>query len=95
MEIIPLTEELEQKARLLNMAGDPVRIRILCLLFDEEEACVGSIASALNMSIAAISHHLQLMKDSGLLRSERQGQSVCYAVVENMTTNRLKEFICN
>ncbi len=91
----PLSDDLEQKACMLDMAGDPTRIRILCLLFEEREACVSDIASGLQSNVAAVSHHLQLMKDSGLLSCERQGQNVCYSIVPSRFSKRLKKLICD
>lgn len=89
-----LTEELVKKARFLCLAGDETRIRILCLLFGEKEACVSEIAEALDMTLASISHHLRIMKDNGLVATEREGTSICYRVVENDITKKLAKIIC-
>lgn len=90
----PLTENLVEKARMLELAGDPTRIRIFCLLFQTKEACVSDIAQSLNMSISAISHQLQLLKDNGLVETKRMGQNICYSLKENEFTRQLKKIIC-
>lgn len=90
----PLTEKLDQKARLLELAGDPTRIRIFCLLFKHEEICVSDIAEGLGMSISAVSHQLQLLKDNGLVETKRMGQNICYSLHENDFTGDLKKIIC-
>ena len=89
-----LTPDLIGKARLLELAGDPTRIRILCFMFEHEKACVSEIASALEMTIASISHHLQIMRDNGYFTTERMGNMICYILVQNKFTKQLKKLIC-
>lgn len=89
-----LSSDLETKSRLLELAGDPTRIRILCVLFQAQEVCVSDIAKSLEMSISAISHQLQLLKDNGLVETKREGQNICYSLKENEFTKRLKKIIC-
>ena len=91
---IQLTPELEEKAKLLSIAGDTTRIRIFCFMFEHKEACVSDIAGALDMSVAAVSHHLQLMKESGLFETERVGQTICYSLVNTTFTKQLKKMVC-
>ena len=52
------------------------------------------IAESLDMNINAISHHLRLMKDNGLLTSERMGTSICYKLVIDDFTKSLKNVVC-
>lgn len=85
---------MEKLARWLGLAGDPTRIRIFCLLYEQGEACVGEIAGSLEMGIAAISHHLQLMRDNKLCEIERRGNSICYRLVDTDFTQQLKKIIC-
>lgn len=91
---VQLTPELEEKAKLLSLAGDPTRIRIFCFMYEHKEACVSDIAGALDMSVAAISHHLQLMKEHGLFDTERVGQTICYSLVQTPFIKQLKKIIC-
>ena len=91
----PLDQALMKRARLLSLAGDETRIRILCFMFEYGEACVSSVAESLDMSVNAVSHHLRMMKDNGLLTSERMGTSVCYKLVVDDFTKNLKRAICD
>jgi DNA-binding transcriptional ArsR family regulator len=91
----PLTQDLTKKARLLQLAGDPTRLRILCLMFEHKNTCVSDIAGNLKMSVAAVSHHLQVMRDNGLLSSQRKGNNICYALVKSQLTDDLKKLICH
>jgi len=94
MDKIILTKDLTKRVRFLEIAGDPTRIRILCLMFKYKKACVSEIAESLEMSIASISHHLQIMKDNGFFDTERYGNNICYILIENSLTKQLKKFVC-
>lgn len=89
-----LSQDLESKARLLGLAGDPTRIRILCVFFQNKEVCVSDIAESLEMSISAISHQLQLLKDNRLVDTKRVGQNIRYSLRKNKYTDLLKKIIC-
>jgi len=91
----PITPDLSKKARLLSLAGDETRIRILCALFEKDHVCVSDIAKCLKMSVAAVSHHLQLMQENGLTSSVREGKKICYSLYENSLTKYLRQFICH
>lgn len=64
-------------AELFKQAGDGTRLRILWLLC-HCETCVGNIAAAMQMSDPAVSHHLRLLKKSGLVVSRREGKETYY-----------------
>ncbi len=94
MKKYPLTAKTEKLARWLGLAGDPTRLRILCLMYEQEEACVTQISESLGMTIANISQHLQLMRDNGLCEAERRGNTICYRLVKNDFTDQLKMIVC-
>ena len=62
-----------------KMFADPGRVQILYLL-KGREICVNHIASVLNMTISAVSHQLQLLRASGLVRYVREGKNIYYAL---------------
>ncbi len=90
----PITQEVIKNARLLALAGNETRIRVFCLMYERKQASVTEISEALGMSVASISHHLQLMKDNDLFTTERCGNSICYTLVTNSFTKRLKKIVC-
>lgn len=89
-----LSPDLETKARLLSLAGDCTRIRILCVLFQNRQACVSEIAESLGMSVSAISHQLQLLKDNDLVGTRREGQNICYFLRDSEFAKKLKKIVC-
>lgn len=92
---IPLDAQLRERVRFLALAGDETRVRILCFLFEYNEACVSDIAESIGVHINTASHHLRMMKDNGLLESERMGTSICYKLIPSSFMNNLKKAICD
>ena len=80
-ETLPAEEHLLDLAELFKVFGDSTRIRILFVLF-EAELCVCDLAAALNMTQSAISHQLNLLKRSKLVKSRREGKSVFYSLAD-------------
>ena len=85
---------LNELAKLMRTAGDESRLKILCIIYGNKKTCVSEIAKSLNMSIAIVSHHLQVMSHEGLLISEKNGKKVCYNLPKDPFVNDLKKFIC-
>jgi len=81
-EIMPKDEELFDLAELFKVFGDSTRIRILYILF-ESEMCVCGIAEILGMTQSAISHQLQVLKKSKLVRFRREGKTVFYSLADS------------
>ena len=80
-ETLPAEEKLTDLAELFKVFGDGTRIRILFVLF-EAELCVCDLAAALNMTQSAVSHQLNVLKRSKLIRSRREGKSVFYSLAD-------------
>ena len=79
-------------ADIFRQLGDPSRIRIFWLLCHCEE-CVVNIAAMVDMSSPAVSHHLRVLKDSGLLSSRREGREVYYRASDAAQSRLLHEMI--
>lgn len=78
---LPDEEEISGVAEALKQLGDPSRLRIFWLLCHCEE-CVLNIAALVNMSSPAVSHHLRLLKNSGLIVSRRSGKEMYYKTAD-------------
>ncbi|MRH93556.1 metalloregulator ArsR/SmtB family transcription factor [Nocardia sp. SYP-A9097] len=63
--------------------GDPVRLRLLSLIAAAggQEVCVCELTPAFDLSQPTISHHLKVLREAGLLTSERRGTWVYYRVI--------------
>ena len=64
---------------LFKALNDPTRRRILDLLRGGD-LNAGDIADQFEMSKPSISHHLDLLRQAGLVDSEKQGQFVTYSL---------------
>lgn len=69
-------DKLESFFKLL---GDKSRLKILCILNDEE-ICVCNIVDNLDISQPAVSQHLRKMKNLGLIKEEKRGQWNYYSI---------------
>jgi ArsR family transcriptional regulator len=58
---------------------DPTRREILRLL-QKRDLTAGEIADAFNISKPSISHHLDLLKQAGLVTAEKEGQFIYYSL---------------
>ena len=80
----PLTEEdAKSLAASFKALSDPVRLRLLSLIasFDGGEACVCDLTGPFDVSQPTISHHLKVLREAGLIDSERRGTWVYYWVL--------------
>lgn len=66
-------------ADLFKVFGDSTRLRILCVLM-EQEICVADLADTLEMTQSAISHQLRTLKQSKLVKARRSGKLVYYSL---------------
>jgi ArsR family transcriptional regulator, lead/cadmium/zinc/bismuth-responsive transcriptional repressor len=82
---------LSQLGRVLELAGNEVRLKILYLLEEENELCPCDLSDILGMSIPAVSQHLRKMKDGNVIESRREGQTIYYSLREEHL-NILKPF---
>ena len=78
----------------MRTAGDESRLKILCVIFSEKKVCVSDIAKELDVSVAVVSHHLQVMSKEGLVTAFREGKRICYELPKGKFVADLKKFIC-
>jgi ArsR family transcriptional regulator len=84
----PLVREPLSVATALELAGvfkalaDPVRLRLFSLIASHAsgEACVCDLTGEFDVSQPTISHHLKVLREAGLLTSERRASWVYYRV---------------
>ncbi|MBW3635000.1 MAG: metalloregulator ArsR/SmtB family transcription factor [Armatimonadetes bacterium] len=67
----------DHTSALLKALADPVRARILYAL-TIEPLCVCELATLLDMSMPAVSHHLKILNDAGFFDIRKEGKFACY-----------------
>ncbi|MCK5030457.1 MAG: helix-turn-helix transcriptional regulator [Thermoplasmatales archaeon] len=66
-------------AEMCKVFTSPVRLEILDILRDGEKS-VNELVQLTGFNQSNISHHLQIMKDKGILRVEKKGNYVFYSI---------------
>ncbi len=65
---------------LFKAIADPVRLRLVSLIASHAggEACVCELTGAFELTGPTISHHLRVLREAGLIGSQRRGTWVYY-----------------
>ncbi len=79
-EVSNLSEQIEKTAKILNLVGNETRLKLLLLIKNEQKVCVCDLSDILGISVSAISQQLRKLKDSQLLRSNKEGQTIYYQI---------------
>src|SRR5262245_64010945 len=72
----------DELAPLFKAVADPMRLRLLSLIacHDGGESCVCDLLEAFDVTAPSISYHLKILREAGLISSERRGTWVYYRV---------------
>jgi ArsR family transcriptional regulator len=75
-------EQAGELSRVFKALAEPVRLRLLSLIGAHAgaEACVCDLTEAFDLTQPTISHHLKVLREAGLIDSERRGTWVYYRV---------------
>ena len=66
----------------LRVLGDPTRMRVAEILMDGPR-CVHELMAMLKVEQSLLSHHLRVMRDSGLVEGVRAGKAVRYQLASH------------
>jgi len=77
---------------LFKALNDPTRREILELL-KKGDLTAGEIADQFNISKPSISHHLDLLKQAGLVQSLKEGQFIYYSLNTTVMDEIVKWFV--
>jgi DNA-binding transcriptional ArsR family regulator len=80
---LPAADDMEVHAesasRLLKAMANPNRLQILCVL-GEGELSVGALNQRIPLSQSALSQHLAVLREDGLVATRRESQTIYYRV---------------
>ena len=82
LDMMALEPKIAEVAKLMEMLSQPVRLKILCLLLEGEQSVL-SLAELANLSQPAMSHHLKKLRDSDLVQTRREAQTIFYSLKGN------------
>ena len=83
---LPSEDEKSRVANLFKVLGNETRMNIMFTLL-QGEMCVCDISQVLSMTKSAISHQLNILKESRLVKYERRGKEVYYSVDDEHVFN--------
>jgi ArsR family transcriptional regulator, arsenate/arsenite/antimonite-responsive transcriptional repressor len=74
-----------QEADFFRALADPYRLRIIATLARSDHAiCVCDFTEAFPLKQPAVSHHLGVLRDAGIVKSERRGTWVYYSLADGL-----------
>ena len=85
-------DDIEKKARIFKVLSEVSRVRIIELL-KERDLCVNALAKQLDISPAAVSQHLRILKGADIVTSEKHGYYVHYGL-NRETLAEWREIAC-
>jgi len=71
-----------EAAKLLRLLANERRLLVLCHLVDAGEMHVGALATTIGLSQPAISQHLALLREDGLVATRRVAQTIYYRLAD-------------
>lgn len=79
----PLSQQrAAELSQVFKALADPVRLRVLSLIASHAggEVCVCDVTAAFELTGPTISHHLKVLRESGLITGQRRGTWIYYRV---------------
>lgn len=74
-------EMLKERTRFFKALGDDTRQEIMRLLIERRRLCVNELCELLEtISQPTVSHHLQILKNSDIVDTEREGKMIYYQI---------------
>ena len=83
---------IESYAEKLKVCGHPLRLKILCLI-ENEDACVTELWTCLNQSQPVISQHLAVLKEKDIVISEVKGNKRYYSISDPFIKVLIKDML--
>ncbi len=88
-------QALVQCAQEFNMIGDPTRLKVCYILCHHQELTVGEIADLVGVSISAVSHTLQKLKEGRVVKDRRDFRHVYYQFRRSPLVTMIKKRLNN
>jgi ArsR family transcriptional regulator len=68
-------------ATMFKALADPARVTIVSMLLNADEVCACDVSDGIGKTAATASHHLKILRQAGLVATEKRGTWVYYRVV--------------
>ena len=95
VEVMDLTtRQVAALADVFRVLGEPNRLRLVLACLDAPRA-VGDLVEALGLSQTLVSHHLRLLRGAHVLRGDRHGRQVQYAIDDEHVRETVRNMIAH
>lgn len=78
-----LQQDTDEQTSVFGALAAPTRlklVKLLCRQSDPDALCVNALAGLLRVTQSAVSQHLRVLRDIGLVKGERRGYRIHYFV---------------
>jgi len=79
-------DKIEELAEIFKALSDPTRLRLIKLLTDNKFLCVNALTQRLNVTQSAVSQHLRILRQVGLVIGDRKGYHIHYSLNHDLLT---------
>jgi DNA-binding transcriptional ArsR family regulator len=80
----------QEAENLLKRMANQNRLMILCVLAEQQEVSVGSLNEQVPLSQSALSQHLSVLREAGLVATRRESQTIFYRLSDERTQTVLE-----
>lgn len=88
------TRQVADLADVFRLLGEPNRLRLVLACLDEPRG-VGELVEALGLSQTLVSHHLRLLRAAHVLRGDRHGRQVEYAIDDEHVRDTVRNMVAH
>jgi ArsR family transcriptional regulator, virulence genes transcriptional regulator len=81
-DTIDLQDRAAEVARLLRRLSHEARLLVLCHLAEQGEATAGALVAQAGLSQSAVSQHLAMLREDGLVATRREGTTIHYRIAD-------------
>ena len=86
MDFNAMQQNAAEAVALLKSLGNESRLMILCVLAEGEHS-VGELNKRIKLSQSALSQHLAVLREQGLVNTRRESQTIYYSLAESPAMN--------
>ncbi|WP_159637069.1 metalloregulator ArsR/SmtB family transcription factor [Erysipelothrix sp. D19-032] len=83
------TINIESVSDIGRLMSDENRLKIIFSLLNQQKLCVCDLANIINASMATTSHHLQYLKNIGIVESSKEGKMSYYSLINRSVISLL------
>lgn len=86
LDVESMERNAAEAVRLLKSIANESRLMVMCVLA-EGEFSVGALNKRIGLSQSALSQHLAILREQGLVRTRRESQTIYYSLAETAALN--------